>query len=51
MLDAFDGFNPQLKEKFDMVLNFGKETCTMNEDLNINLVNSLLTLENNAQRI
>jgi chromosomal replication initiation ATPase DnaA len=51
MLDAFDGFNPQLKEKFDLVLNFGKGTCTINEDLNINLVNSLLTLENYVNRV
>jgi len=51
MLDAFDGFNPQLKEKFDRVLNYGQNTCVSSKDMNINLVNSLILLENEYKGI
>jgi len=51
VLDALTGFHPKLKEKFDRVLNHGQNNSLKQKDMNINLVNSLLTLENHAQRI
>lgn len=51
VLNALDGFHPKLKETFDKVVNFGKDTCTMSEDLYINYVNSQLTMQNYAKRI
>ena len=51
ILDALTGFHPRLKEKFDKVLNYGQNTCVSNTDTNINLVNSLLLLENEYKRI
>jgi chromosomal replication initiation ATPase DnaA len=51
ILDALTGFHPKLKEKFDKVLKYGQNTCVSNTDTNINLVNSLILLENEYQRI
>jgi chromosomal replication initiation ATPase DnaA len=51
ILDALTGFHPRLKEKFDKVLKYGQNTCVSNTDTNINLVNSLLLLENEYKRI
>jgi chromosomal replication initiation ATPase DnaA len=51
ILDALTGFHPRLKEKFDKVLKYGQNTCVSNTDTNINLVNSLLLLENHVSRI
>jgi chromosomal replication initiation ATPase DnaA len=49
VLDALAGFHPRLKEKFDRVLNHGQNTCVKNNDMNINLVNSLILLENDKE--
>ena len=51
VLDALMGFHPRLREKFDRVLNYGQKTCVSSKDMNINLVNSLLTLENYVNRV
>jgi chromosomal replication initiation ATPase DnaA len=51
ILDALTGFHPRLKEKFEKVLKYGQNTCVSNTDANINLVNSLLLLENHVGRI
>lgn len=51
VLDALTGFHPKLREKFDRVLKYGQKTCVSSKDMNINLVNSLLTLENYVNRV
>lgn len=51
VLDALTGFHPRLKEKFDRVLNYGQNTCISSKDMNINLVNSLILLENEYKGI
>lgn len=51
VLDALTGFHPKLKEKFDRVLNHGQNNSLKQKDMNINLINSLLTLENYGKRI